>query len=149
MGPMEIFWLVAAVFFLIVEAATPALVSIWFALGAFVALIAAFFGAQLWIQILLFLVASAVALVVTRPLAKKYLDKKHVPTNADMVIGKEGIVTEEIDNLSAHGAVSCQGKVWTARSLDEKVLAEGTKIKVHAIEGVKLIVTPAEDSAKE
>ena len=148
MGPMEIFWLVAAVFFLIVEAATPALVSIWFALGAFVALIAAFFGAQLWIQILLFLVASAVALVVTRPLAKKYLDKKHIPTNADMVIGKEGVVTEEINNLSAHGAVSCQGKVWTARSLDEKILAEGTKIKVHSIEGVKLIVIPAEDSAK-
>ena len=148
MGPMEIIWLVAAVFFLIVEAATPSLVSIWFALGAFAALIAAFFGAQLWIQIIIFLIVSAAALVATRPLAKKYLDKKHIPTNADMVIGKEGIVTEEIDNLNAHGAVSCQGKVWTARSLDEKVLAEGTKIKVHAIEGVKLIVTPAEDSAK-
>ena len=148
MGPMEIIWLVAAVFFLIVEAATPSLVSIWFALGAFAALIAAVFGAQLWIQIIIFLIVSAAALVATRPLAKKYLDKKHVPTNADMVIGKEGIVTEEIDNLNAHGAVSCQGKVWTARSLDEKVLAEGTKIKVHAIEGVKLIVIPAEDSAK-
>ena len=148
MEPMAIFWLVAAVFFLIVEAATPALVSIWFALGAFTALIPAFFGAQLWIQIILFLVVSAVALVATRPLAKKYLDKNHVPTNADMVIGMAGIVTEEIDNLGAHGAVSCQGKEWTARSLDGSIIKKDAKIKVHAIEGVKLIVSPAEDSAK-
>lgn len=148
MGPMEIFWLVAGIFFLIVEAVTPTLVSIWFALGAFTALIAAFIGAQLWIQILVFLVVSAAALIVTRPLAKKYLDSKHVATNADMVIGKEGVVTEEIDNINARGAASCMGKEWTARSLDDKVLSKGTKIKVHSIEGVKLIVTPAEDSAK-
>lgn len=148
MGPMEIFWLAAGIVLLIVEAATPTLVSIWFALGAFAALIAAFAGAELWIQILLFLVVSGIALVVTRPLAKKYLDTKHVATNADMVIGKEGVVTEEIDNLNAHGAASCMGKEWTARSLDDSVLAKGTKIRVHSIEGVKLIVTPAEDSAK-
>ena len=148
MGPMEIFWLAAGIFLLIVEAATPALVSIWFALGAFTALIAAFAGVQLWIQILLFLIVSAIALIVTRPLAKKYLDTKHVATNADMVIGKEGVVTEEIDNLKAKGAVSCMGKEWTARSLDDKVLEKGTKVKVHSIEGVKLIVSPAEDSAK-
>ena len=148
MGPMEIFWLIAGIFFLVVEAVTPALVSIWFALGAFAALIAAFFGAQLWIQILLFLVVSAVALIATRPLAKKYLDGKHVPTNADMVIGKEGVVTEEIDNLKAKGAVSCMGKEWTARSKDEKIIPAESKVTVTAIEGVKLIVSPAEDSAK-
>ncbi len=148
MGPMEIFWLAAGIFFLVVEAATPTLVSIWFALGAFAALLAAFFGAQLWIQILVFLVVSAIALVATRPLAKKYLDKKHIPTNADMVIGKEGVVTEEIDNLNARGAVSCQGKVWTARSADGKVIPAEGKVTVDAIEGVKLIVSPAEDSAK-
>ncbi len=148
MGPMEIFWIIAGIFFLIVEAATPTLVSIWFALGAFGALIAAFLGAQLWLQILLFLIISAIALVATRPLAKRFLDSKHVATNADMVIGKQGVVTEEIDNLNARGAVSCMGKEWTARALDGKVLATGLKIKVHSIEGVKLIVSPAEDSAK-
>lgn len=149
MGPMEIFWLVAGILFLIIEAVTPSLVSIWFALGAFAALITAFLGAQLWIQILLFLIVSAVALIVTRPLAKRYLDSKHVPTNADMVIGKQGVVTEEINNLTAHGAVSCMGKVWTARSLNGTVIPEGTKITVSSIEGVKLIVNPAEDSAKQ
>ena len=148
MGPMEIFWLAAGIFFLVVEAATPALVSVWFALGAFGALITALLDAQLWVQIMVFLIITAIALVATRPLAKKYLDKKHVPTNADMVIGKEGIVTEEVDNLSARGAVSCMGKEWTARSLDDRVLTKGSKIIVHSIEGVKLIVSPAEDSAK-
>ena len=148
MGPMEIFWLVAGILFLVVEAVTPSLVSIWFALGAFAALITAFLGAQLWIQILLFLVVSAVALIVTRPLAKKYLDKKHIPTNADMVIGKPGIVTEDINNLEARGAVSCMGKEWSARSTGGESIPAKTKVTVDAIEGVKLIVSPAEDSAK-
>ena len=144
MGTMEIIWLAAGILLLVVEAVTPALVSIWFALGAFAALIAAFSGAQLWIQLLLFLTVSAVALIVTRPLAKKYLDSKHVATNADMVIGKLGIVTEEINNLEAHGAVSCMGKEWTARSADGSTIEKGAKITVCSIEGVKLIVTPAE-----
>lgn len=148
MEPIEIFWLAAGIFFLVVEAVTPSLVSIWFGAGAFTALIAAYFGAQLWLQILLFLVVSGVTLVVTRPLAKKYLDKKHEPTNADMVIGKIGVVTEEIDNLSAKGAVSCQGKVWTARSADGKIIPAETKVTVNSIQGVKLIVTMAEDSAE-
>ena len=144
MGPMEIFWLVAGVFFLIVEAMIPGLVSIWFGIGAFAALIASALGAQLWLQIAAFLAVSGIALLATRPLAKKYLDKKHEATNADMVIGKTGIVTEEIDNLNAKGAVSCQGKVWTARSSNAETIPADTKVKVLSIEGVKIIVEQAE-----
>lgn len=144
MEPMEIFWLAACVIFLVVEAVTPSLVSIWFGIGALVSLIAAAIGAELWLQIVLFLAVSAITLAATRPLAKKFLDKKHQATNADMVIGKIAVVTEEIDNVSAKGAATCMGKEWSARSKDASVIPAGTKVKVLSIEGVKLIVKQAD-----
>ncbi len=144
MGRMEIMWLAACIIFFAVEAATPALVSIWFGFGALASLIVTALGGQLWLQIAVFLAVSGVALVATRPLAKKYLDKKHEATNSDMVIGKTAVVTEEIDNLAAKGAVNCMGKEWSARTEAQQKIPEGTEVTVLKIEGVKLIVKWAE-----
>lgn len=137
-------WLIVMVLFLMVEAATVGLVCIWFAVGALAALIAALLGAEIWLQIVLFLVVSAVALYFTRPLAKKYVNAKVEPTNADMVIGKECRVTEAIDNIAGTGAVYVDGKTWTARSESDEVIPEGTLVTAKSIDGVKLIVAAPE-----
>ena len=144
MDKMEIMWLAACIIFFAVEAATPALVSVWFGIGALASLIVTALGGQLWLQIAVVIVVSGITLVVTRPLAKKYLDRKHEATNSDMVIGKTAVVTEEIDNLTAKGAVSCMGKEWTARTEAREVLPAGTEVTVLKIEGVKLIVKKAD-----
>lgn len=139
---MPVFWLIAMVVLLIVEAAVPGLVSIWFALGALGALIAALLGAPLWLQIVWFILLSILSLILTRPLVKKYVNSRVKPTNADMMIGKDCVVTEEIDNLKGSGAVSVSGKVWTARMENENEQAQaGEVVKVLRIEGVKLIVS--------
>ena len=130
------------VVFLVVEAATAGLTCIWFAIGSLAALIAALFDAQLWLQIVWFLVISFVTLYFTRPLVKKYVNSRSQPTTADMVIGKEALVTEDIDNVEATGAVSVGGKVWTARSADGGRIKSGAVVSVLRIEGVKLIVEP-------
>lgn len=135
------YWLCAIIFFLVVEALVPGLVSIWFAAGAVPALVSALVGGPLWLQIALFLVCSVVALVLTRPLAKKYVNSRVQPTNADMLLGKDCVVTETVDNLHGKGAVSVGGKVWTARTETEsEILPEGSVAKVLRIDGVKLIV---------
>lgn len=139
---MSIVWVVLMVVFLVVEAATAGLTCIWFAMGSLAALIAALFDAQLWLQIVWFLVISFVTLYFTRPLVKKYVNSRSQPTNADMVIGKEALVTEDIDNVEATGAVSVGGKVWTARSADGGRIKSGAVVSVLRIEGVKLIVEP-------
>lgn len=139
---MSIVWVVLMVVFLVVEAATAGLTCIWFAIGSLAALIAALFDAQLWLQIVWFLVISFVTLYFTRPLVKKYVNSRSQPTNADMVIGKEALVTEDIDNVEATGAVSVGGKVWTARSADGGRIKSGAVVNVLRIEGVKLIVEP-------
>ncbi len=138
-------WLIAFVVFLILEAVTVGLASIFFAFGAFVALISALIGAPLGVQIALFIVVSAVTLYFTRPLAKKYLNARRHPTNADRMLGMIGIVTKEIDNIKGTGAVSIGGKIWTARSLTGENIAEGEKVRPESIEGVKLIVKTLTD----
>ena len=135
------FWVVALVVFLIVEAVTAGLVSIWFVFGSLVALICAALGAAVWLQIFWFVIVSVATLVLTRPLVKRYVDSRSVATNADRSIGRIAVVTERIDNLAATGAVQLDGVVWTARSTDDAVAIEaGERVTVRAIEGVKLIV---------
>ena len=139
---MTVVWLVAMIVLLIVEGLVPGLVSIWFALGALAALIAALTGAPLWLQVIWFMVVSVVTLAVTRPLAKKYINSRTVPTNADVMLGKECVVTEAIDNVLGTGAVTVGGKVWTARmDNDVEKAAPGQRVRAVRIEGVKLIVS--------
>lgn len=139
-GNMTFVWIAAIVVFGIAEAATAGLVSIWFVAGAVAALLAVQFGAVLWLQIVIFLAVSIAALVATRPLAHKMLDKTIVPTNADRVLHHKAKVVEEIDNENARGAVYIDGKTWTARSEDGGVIPWGSMVTVVKMEGVKLFV---------
>ena len=139
---MTAVWGVAIVVFLVMEAATAGLVTIWFAVGALAALLSSLFGAPVWLQLVWFFVISVAAVILTRPLARKYLNSKTQATNADMYVGKECMVLEEINNVAGTGAVKVAGKVWTARSADGDIIPAGTKAEALRIEGVKLIVKP-------
>ncbi len=136
-----VFWLIAMVALMAVEAAVPGLISIWFAIGALAALISAMFQAPLWLQVVWFVIVSILSLLLTRPLVKKYVNSQTTPTNADMGIGKDAVVTEEIDNLRGKGAVTLDGKIWTARmDREEQRAVPGEIVRILRIEGVKLIV---------
>ena len=138
---MAVVWLIATVVFLIIEGIVPGLISIWFAAGALAALLASMVGAPIWLQAVWFLLVSIAALAVTRPLAKKYVNGRTQPTNADRIFGKECVVREAIDNVQGTGAVAVDGKVWTARMESDELSAQvGEIVVAHRIEGVKLIV---------
>lgn len=138
---MPMVWLILMVVLLITEAIVPGLVSIWFAIGALAALIAALLHAPLWLQVVWFFAVSVATLLLTRPLARKYVNARVQPTNADALIGKECLVTEAINNLEGTGAVKIDGKVWTARAEDESAhYSVGESVTAIRIEGVKLIV---------
>ena len=141
-------WLAAAVVFGVVEALTAGLVSIWFVAGSAVALIGAFLGAGLGVQTALFVVVSAAALAVTRPLVRRYTAGKAVPTNLDRVLGDSGKVTETIDNENSTGAVYVDGKTWTARSDDGTVIPAGAVVEILRMEGVKLFVKKMEEKVE-
>jgi membrane protein implicated in regulation of membrane protease activity len=143
-----IIWLGLTVAFLVAEAATVTVVSLWFAAGALAAMAAALLGAGIWLQVGVFLVVSAVALTALRPLVRKYLTPRLTATNIDAVIGSVGIVTADIDNVASSGQVKLNGMEWTARSSSGNSIAKGTRVCVDRIEGVKVFVSPAEVPAK-
>lgn len=145
----SVIWLALLILFVVVEAATVGLVSFWFAIGALCALLSTFFVSSVWVQIIIFLVFSALSLALLRPMAQRYLVPRRVHTNADRVIGKEAEVIEIINNLKATGAVKVSGVTWTARSSDESVIALGEIVRIDRIEGVKLFVTPLGKKEKE
>lgn len=142
-----IIWLVLLVIFIMTEASTVAVVSMWFAIGALAAMIASLLGAQVWLQVVLFLVVSCSLLCALRPLVRKYFTPKLTRTNVDSVIGSTGIVTSRIDNVMSQGQVKLGAMEWTARSTSGEVIEAGMLVKADRIEGVKVFVTPAEVSA--
>lgn len=143
-----IIWLVLMIVFLLAEAATVATLSLWFAGGALVALIASVLGAPIWLQILLFLTVSAALLACLRPLVKKHFTPKLSKTNVDAIVDSQGYVTAEIDNLNATGTVKLGAMEWTARSTTGAVIPKGALVKVDKIEGVKAFVTATEIPAQ-
>ncbi len=137
----QFMWLVAVLFFGILEASTVSLVSIWFMGGALIAMVLSMLGLPLWIQITMFITTSALLLIFTKPLVEKWLNTGKVKTNADALIGKQARVTETIDNNKSTGAVYVDGKTWTARNtIDDIVIDIDKYVEVVRIEGVKLIV---------
>lgn len=138
-------WLIIMVIFIGFELATMGLTTIWFAFGALVALVAAALHAPFWLQIIVFLVASLIALFALRDVAVKYFNKNREQTNARGLIGQKGIVTEHISNLHATGCVTVSGQEWSARALAEEDTYEiGETVIIREIRGVKLIVEKCE-----
>ena len=138
---MPYIWLVVIVLSIVIEAATAQLVSIWFVAGGLAALIAGMCDAAIWLQILLFLLVTGIALLATRPLVKRMMHFKRTETNADRYIGKEGVVTVPIDNIQGTGQVMVLGSHWTARSVDGTPIPAGADVIVNRIEGVKVLVS--------
>lgn len=144
-----IVWFAMLLVFLIVEAACPIhLVSIWFAAGSFVAMLVSFLGGPLWLQILLFLAVACSLVVMLWPFIKKFLNPRLSKTNIDAVIGSEGYVTADIDNVSAVGQVKLGAMEWSARSTSGQPIPKGSLVKVDRIEGVKAYVSFVEVPVK-
>ena len=140
-------WLILAVVFLLVEAATVSTVSLWFAGGCLAAVAVALMGGGLGLQIGTALVVSAALLACLRPIIRKHFTPKLAKTNVDAVIGSQGYVTADIDNAAATGTVKLGAMEWTARSTAGIAIPKGTLVKVDKIEGVKVFVTAVEVTA--
>ena len=137
-------WLIAIVVFIVAEAATVALVSVWFIGGAVCALIAAVLGAGLGVQLAVFLVVSAALLVFACPAARKKWAKKPERMNADRLVGETAMVTEPIDACADTGAVKVSGVLWTAKCTTGERIEAGRHVTIERVEGAKLYVKPAE-----
>lgn len=148
MNYMAIFWFVLMCVFMVMEANTVSLVSVWFAAGSLAALIVSLLSGQLWLQIFVFFVVSVVTLAALRPVLRKYFTPKLHKTNVDAVVGATGKVIEPIDNIQSIGRVKIGGMEWSARSSSGERIPEGTIVLVDRVEGVKVFVSKQEIPAE-
>ena len=139
---MSSVWLILFVVFLVMELITSgSLVSIWFCFGSLAAMVAAGSGFSLLVQIVVFIVVSIALLIMTKPIVKKFLVQKKVPTNADRIIGQRGFVIEDINNISGQGIVKVDGKQWSAKNaLSDETIEAGQEVIIVEISGVKVFV---------
>ena len=144
MSGTVVIWLIVAVVLGIVEGLTVSLISIWMAIGAVVASVIAAFGGSVLAQILAFLIVSAILLVLTIPFSKRFRKNNVSSTNADRLLGAEGIVIVKIEPIENSGQIKVMGQVWSAASKDHSAIEIGEKVTVVSIEGVKAIVEKAE-----
>ena len=142
--PDYLLWLGLVIVFGIVEAATMGLTSIWFAVGALAAMVAAACHAPLGLQIVVFVAVSAVAVWLTRGKVQNRFNQNREATNADRVLGHVGVVQETVDNQKAVGQVKVDGAIWSARSVGGDVIPAGAEVVIRAIEGVKVRVEPVQ-----
>ena len=139
---MWVLWLILTVVFAVVEAATLGLTTVWCAVGSFVSMILDFFGVSSPVQLVVFVIVSVVFFIVSMIWLKPQLDKRQKlqfkPTNADRVLGQEGVVIKAIDPVSGVGQIKVMGQVWSAKA--EHKINEGVSVRVIRMEGVKLVV---------
>lgn len=143
MNEMMMFWLIILIVAIVAEVLTMGLTTIWFAGGALVAILTTVVRGPVWLQVVLFFLVSFLLLFFTRPIAVKYFNKDRVKTNVESLMGKQAIVTSEINNLQGIGQVTVGSQEWSARSREERgSIPVGTVVNILAVSGVKLIVEP-------
>lgn len=142
MNTLLIIWVVLFAVFVVFEAVTVQLVSIWFAIGCIGGIVANLCGASTVLQIAVVVILSIICLIITKPLAKKLTkNKTDSKTNADLLIGKEAILLEDVDNVRETGYIKVNGVEWNVKSFEDKlIIPKGTKVEVKNIVGSKLIV---------
>ncbi len=137
-------WIAVIVVAVIIEIITQVqLVTIWAALGGIAALVCDVFGVSSNVQIIVFFAVTFAALALTRPFVRKLTKNiRNTPTNADMNIGRTGLVTKIVDEGTGIFRVNVAGADWSARTADSRLPQIGQSVRVEAIEGVKLVVSP-------
>ena len=137
-------WLIIAGVCFIIEMATIGFFIFWFGVGALISMVVSiFFPGNILLQAIVFIISSVILLFLTKPLVNKFTKKdKKIETNAYSIIGKKGIVVQDINPTFGVGQIKVAGEVWSAKTTDESTIKKGTQIEVKQIDGVKAVVEP-------
>ena len=135
-------WLIASGVFFIIEIFTVGFLIFWLGIGALLAMLISFLTNNIIIQTAVFVISSGVLIFATKPLVNKLTKTETVPTNVYSVVGKKGIVIEDINYSTGTGQIKSEGEVWSAKTNEQINIPKGTEIEIESIDGVKVIVKP-------
>ena len=142
-------WLIIAGVCLVAEIMTVGFLIFWFAIGAFFAMIVSLFTNNLIIQTSVFVISSAIMIFATKPFVKKFVNNNNsIKTNVNSIIGKIGIVTQDINSINSTGQIKVGGEIWSALGENDINIEKGTEVEILEVKGVKVIVTPIKLTSK-
>lgn len=135
-------WLIIAGVAFVIEIMTVGFLVFWFGIGALIAMIASLiFPDNILLQASIFIVSSTLLVFCTKPLVKRFTKKdSNMVTNAYSIIGKKGIVIQDINPTFGIGQIKVAGEVWSAKTADNSAIEKGTEIEIIEIDGVKAVV---------
>lgn len=135
-------WLIASGVFFIIEIFTVGFLIFWLGIGALLAMLTSFLTDNVIIQTAVFVISSGILIFATKPLVNKLTKTETVPTNVYSVVGKKGIVIEDINYSTGTGQIKSEGEIWSAKTKEQINIPKGTEIEIESIDGVKVIVKP-------
>ena len=137
-------WLIVAGVCFIIEMITIGFLIFWFGIGALITMIVSLiFPENILLQATVFVISSTSLIFLTKPFVEKFTKKdKKVATNAYSIIGKKGIVVQDINEAHGVGQIKVAGEVWSAKTTDGLVIEKGSQVEVIKIDGVKAVVEP-------
>lgn len=142
-------WLIAAGIFFVAEIITLGFLIFWLGIGALLAMIVSFFTSNIIIQTAVFVISSAILIFATKPLVNRITkNDKTISTNVYSIIGKSGLVIEDINLVECKGQIKVDGEVWSAICNGNSTIQAGTEVKVLEIRGVKALVEPINSTIK-
>ncbi|MDE5947105.1 MAG: NfeD family protein [Oscillospiraceae bacterium] len=134
-------WAIVIIVAVLIEASTFQLISIWFAVSGFIALIVNIMGASFGVQFAVFTIASVILLIIGFPIGRKLADFKKTPTNFEINKGKFATVIEEINIKNGTGRVRLNDVDWIAVSSNGNIIPKDSVVMIDEIKGTKLTVT--------
>lgn len=140
-------WIVVAVFFFLTEVFTAGIVLMCFGVGALGAALAAFLGAGLALQIVVFIIVSAIAVLLSRPFAARISRPGVQQIAGDRVIGKWAVVLQTVDPMTNTGMVRVESERWRAESMEGEQLEAGEVVEIVGVDGVRLLVRAKKSAA--
>lgn len=144
------YWLIAAGIFFIAEIITTGFLVFWLGIAALITMCVSFFIPDIIIQTVVFIISSAILILATKPLIKKFVHNgKNVKTNVFSIIGKKALVIKDIDSINGTGQIKVDGEVWSAEGENGSNIEKGTEVKILKIDGVRAIVTPISITEKQ
>ena len=135
-------WLIASGVFFIIEIFTVGFLIFWLGIGALFAMLISFLTNNIIIQTTVFVISSGLLIFATKPLVNKITKKEVIPTNVYSIVGKKGIVVEDIDWSTGTGQIKSEGEVWSAKTYEQINIPKGTEVEIESIDGVKVFVKP-------
>lgn len=140
-------WLIASGIFFIIEIFTVGFLIFWLGVGALLAMLISFFTDSIILQTAIFVISSGLLIFATKPLINKITKKDTIPTNVYSIVGKKGIVIEDIDWSTGKGQIKSEGEVWSAKTKEQMNIPKGTEVEIESIDGVKVFVKPLNETS--